>query len=141
MSDYANFPLDAYQQIQSCLSQAERELPKQSDSITKRTLDWLNVTNDQRIFKRLALRINAAVLNTLATGHPFQIPLDRSSLTAAQAELNQKLDFSRQWQNLNQEVTEIQGQITALTKELELKQAEHQQIQKQLDSYPQENFY
>jgi hypothetical protein len=49
LSDYANFPVDAYQQIQFALSQAERELPKNSDPITKRTLDWLNVTNDQRI--------------------------------------------------------------------------------------------
>ena len=141
LADYANFPLDAYQQIQFALSQAERELPKQSDSITKRTLDWLNVTNDQRIFKRLANRINASVLNTLATAHPFQIPLDRLSLTTGQTEVNQKLDFKKQWQSLHQKVTEIQSQLTALNQQLELKQAEHQQIQKQLDSYPQEDFY
>lgn len=141
LSDYANFPIDAYQQIQSCLSQAERELAKESDSITKRALDWLNATTDQRIFRRLALRINAAVLNTLASSHPFQIPLDRLSLTTAQASVNQKLDFSQQWQNLHQKVTEIQTQLTALNKELELKQAEHQQIQKQIDSYPQGDFY
>lgn len=141
LADYAKFPLDAYQQIQFALSQAERELPKQSDSITKRTLDWLNVTNDQRILKRLANRINAAVLNTLATAHPFQIPLDRLSLTTAQTEVNQKLNFSQQWQSLHQRITEIQSQLTALNQQLELKQAEHQQIQKQLDSYPQEDFY
>jgi hypothetical protein len=141
LSDYANFPIDAYQQIKEALSQAERELPKESDSITKRALDWLSVTTDQLIFKRLANRINAAVLNTLATAHPFQIPLDRLSLTTAQTEVNQKLDFSQQWQNQNLEVTEIQTQLTALNKELELKQALHQQIQKQLDSYPQGDFY
>lgn len=141
LSDYANFPLDAYQQIQEELSQAERELPKQSDSITKRAFDWLNVTTDKLVFKRLANRINAAVLNTLATAHPFQIPLDRLSLTTAQTEVDQKLDFSQQWQSLNQKVTEIQTQLTALNQELELKQAEHQQIQKQLDSYPQGDFY
>jgi superfamily I DNA and/or RNA helicase len=141
LSDYANFPLDAYQQIREALSQAERELPKESDSITKRALNWLNATTDQRIFRRLALRINAAVLNTLATGHPFQTPLDHPSLTAAQVEVNQKLDFSQQWQNLYQKVTEIQTQLTAFNNELELKQAEHQQIQKQLDSYPQGDFY
>jgi AAA domain len=141
LSDYANFPLDAYQQIREELSQAERELPKESDSITKRALDWLNATTDQRIFKRLANRINAAVLNTLATGHPFQTPLDHPSLTAAQASVNQKLDFSQLWQNLNRGVTEVQTQLTALNKELELKQVEHQQIQKQIDSYPQGDFY
>lgn len=141
LSDYANFPIDAYQQIQEALSQAERELAKESDSITKRALDWLNATTDQRIFKRLANRINAAVLNTLATGHPFQTPLDRPSLITAQASVNQKLDFSQQWQNLHQKVTEIQTQLTALNKELELKLFRHQQIQKQLDSYPQEDFY
>ena len=141
LADYENFPLDAYQQIREALSQAERELPKESDSITKRALNWLNATTDQRIFRRLALRINAAVLNTLATGHPFQTPLDHLSLTAAQASVNQKLDFSQQWQNLNQKVTEIQTQLAALNKELELKQAEHQQIQKQIDSYPQGDFY
>lgn len=141
LSDYANFPIDAYQQIQQALFQAERELPQDSDSITKRALDWINATTDKRIFQRLANRINAAVLNTLATAHPFQIPLDRSSLTTALTSVNQKLNFKKQWQNLNQEVTEIQSQITALTKELDLKQAEHQQIQKQLDSYPQADFY
>jgi predicted nucleic acid-binding Zn-ribbon protein len=141
LSDYANFPLDAYQQIREALTQAERELPKESDSITKRALDWLNVTTDQRIFRRLALRINAAVLNTLATGHPFQTPLDHPSLTAAVTSVNQKLDFSQQWQNLHQKVTEIQTQLTALNKKRELKQAEHQQIQKQIDSYPQGDFY
>lgn len=141
LSDYANFPLDAYQQIQEALTQAERELPKESDSITKRTLDWLNVTTDKLIFKRLANRINAAVLNTLATAHPFQIPLERLSLTTAQTEVNQKLEFKKQWQSLNREVTEIQSQITVLIKKLELKQAEHQQIQTQLDSYPQGDFY
>ncbi|MBN3947222.1 MAG: superfamily I DNA/RNA helicase [Nostoc sp. NMS7] len=141
LSDYANFPLDAYQQIREALSQAERELPKDSDSITKRALDWLNATTDKRIFQRLANRINAAVLNTLATAHPFQIPLDPSSLTTAFNSVNQKLDFSQQWQNLNWGLTEIQSQIAALTKELELKQAEHQQIQKQLDNYPQADFY
>ncbi len=141
LSDYANFPLDAYQQIREELSQAERELPKESDSITKRALNWLNATTDQRIFRRLALRINAAVLNTLATGHPFQTPLDHPSLTAAQASVNQKLDFSQQWQNLHQKVTEIQTQLAALNKELELKLFRHQQIQKQIDSYPQGDFY
>lgn len=141
LSDYANFPIDAYQQIQEALSQAERELPKESDSITKRALNWLNATTDQRIFRRLANRINAAVLNTLASSHPFQTPLDPPSLTAAQASVNQKLDFSQQWQNLHQKVTEIQTQLAALNKELELKQAEHQLFQKQLDSYPQEDFY
>ncbi len=141
LAPYENFPLDAYLQIREELSQAERELPKESDSITKRALNWLNATTDQRIFRRLALRINAAVLNTLASSHPFQTPLDHPSLTAAQASVNQKLDFSQQWQNQNLEVTEIQSQITVLTKELELKQTEHQQIQKQIDSYPQGDFY
>ncbi len=141
LSDYVNFPIDAYQQIQEALSQAERELPKESDSITKRALNWLNATTDQRIFRRLALRINAAVLNTLATGHPFQTPLDHPSLTAAQASVNQKLDFSQQWQNLHQKVTEIQTQLIAFNKELELKLFRHQQIQKQIDSYPQGDFY
>jgi hypothetical protein len=141
LSDYANFPHDAYQQIREALSQAERELPKESDSITKRALNWLNATSDQRIFRRLALRINAAVLNTLATGHPFQTPLDPPSLTAAQAEVNRKLDYSQQWQNLHQKITEIQAQLTALNKELELKLFRHQQIQKQIDSYPQGDFY
>lgn len=141
LSDYANFPIDAYQQIREALSQAERELAKESDSITKRALDWLNATTDQRIFKRLALRINAAVLNTLATGHPFQTPLDRSSLTTAVTSVNQKLDFSQQWQNQNLQVTSVQRQITALTKELELKQADYQLFQKQLESYPQGDFY
>ncbi|MBG1261485.1 hypothetical protein [Nostoc commune] len=55
--------------------------------------------------------------------------------------VNQKLNFSQQWQNLNRKVTSVQTQLTALNKELELKQAEHQQIQKQLDSYPQGDFY
>ncbi len=141
LSEYANFPLDAYQQIQEALKVAERELPKESDSITKRAWDWLSVTTHKVIFKRLANRINAAVLNTLATAHPFQIPLDRSSLTVAVAEVNQKLDFSQQWQNLHQKVIEIQTQLTALNNELELKQAEYQQIQKQLESYPQGDFY
>ncbi|NEU79891.1 AAA domain-containing protein [Nostoc sp. UIC 10630] len=141
LAPYANFPFDAYQQIREELSQAERELPKESDSITKRALNWLNATTDQRIFRRLALRINAAVLNTLATGHPFQTPLDHPSLTAAQASVNQKLDFSQQWQNLHQKVTEIQTQLTALNKELELKLFRHQLFQKQLESYPQGDFY
>ncbi len=77
----------------------------------------------------------------MATGHPFQTPLDHPSLTAAQAAVNQKLDFSQQWQNLNQKVTEIQTQLTALNNELELKLFRHQQIQKQIDSYPQGDFY
>jgi predicted nucleic acid-binding Zn-ribbon protein len=141
LSDYANFPLDAYQQIKEALSQAERELPKESDSITKRALDWLSVTTDKLIFKRLANRINAAVLNTLATAHPFQMPLDRSSLTNALVSVNQKLEFKKQSQSLNREITEIQSQITVLNKELELRQAEYQQIQTQLDSYPQGDFY
>ncbi|MBW4455554.1 MAG: hypothetical protein KME55_24160 [Nostoc indistinguendum CM1-VF10] len=141
LSDYANFPIDAYQQIREELSQAERELAKESDSITKRALDWLNATTDQRIFKRLALRINAAVLNTLATGHPFQTPLDRSSLITAVTSVNQKLNFSQQWQNQNLQVTSVQTQLTAFNKKRELKQAEHQQIQKQIDSYPQGDFY
>ncbi|MBW4598544.1 MAG: superfamily I DNA/RNA helicase [Calothrix sp. FI2-JRJ7] len=141
LGDYANFPLNAYQQIQEALSQAERELPKQSDSITKRALDWLNFTTDKLIFKRLANRINAAVLNTLASSHPFQMPLDRFSLTTAQTEVNQKLDLSQQWQRLNQKVTSIQTQLTSLNKQLELKQADYKLFQEQLDNYPQGDFY
>lgn len=141
LAAYENFPIDAYQQIQEALFQAERELPKDSDSITKRALDWINATTDKRIFQRLANRVNAAVLNTLATAHPFQIPIDPSSLTTAITSVNQKIGFSRQWRNQNLEVTEIQSQIAALTNELELKQSLHQQIQKQLDSYPQADFH
>ncbi len=141
LAAYENFPIDAYKQIQIALFQAQRELPKDSDSITKRALDWLNATTNKRIFQRLANRVNAAVLNTLATAHPFQIPIDPTSLTTAITSINQKIGFSRQWRNLYLEVTEIQNQIAALTKELELKQAQKQQIQKQLDSYPQADFY
>ncbi|MCC5634209.1 hypothetical protein LC613_43185 [Nostoc sphaeroides CHAB 2801] len=141
MAAYENFPIDAYEQIQIALFQAERELPKDSDSMTKRALDWLNATTSKRIFQRLANRVNAAVLNTLATAHPFQIPIDPSSLTTAITSVNQKIGFSRQWRNLNAEVTEIQSQIVALTNELELKQSLHQQLQTQIDSYPQADFY
>ncbi|MCC5612576.1 hypothetical protein LC612_39255 [Nostoc sp. CHAB 5834] len=71
----------------------------------------------------------------------IQTPLDRPSLITAVTSVNQKLDFSQQWQNLHQKVTEIQTQLTALNKELELKLFRHQQIQKQIDSYPQGDFY
>jgi superfamily I DNA and/or RNA helicase len=141
LADYANFPTSAYQQIQQELCQAERELPKESDSIAKRAFDWLNFTTDKLIFKRLANRIDAAVLNTIATPHPFQMPLDRLSLTAAQTSVNQKLDFSQQWQNLSQKVAEIQAQIAALNQELEFKQAEERQISAQLDNCPEGDFY
>jgi AAA domain len=141
LGDYANFPISAYQQIKENLSQAERELPKESDSITKRAWNFINVTTDKLVFKRLANRINASVLNTLASSHPFQIPLDRLSLTTAQMEVQQKLDFSQQWQYLNQKVTNIQTQLTVLTKQLEFKQADYQQIENQLDNYPQGDFY
>ncbi len=141
LGDYTNFPIEAYQQIKEGLSQAERELPKESDSIAKRAYNLINFTTDKLVFKRLANRTNAAVLNTLATAHPFQIPLDRLSLTTAQMEVQQKLDLSQQWQNLNQKVTNIQTQLTALTKQLELKQADYQLFQSQLDNYPQGDFY
>jgi AAA domain len=141
LGDYANFPISAYQQIKEGLSQAERELPRISDSIAKRAWNFINVTTDKLVFKRLANRINAAVLNTLASSHPFQIPLDRLSLTTALREVQQKLDFSQQWQHLNQKVTNIQTQLTVLTKQLEFKQADYQQIQNQLDNYPQGDFY
>ncbi len=74
LADYENFPLDAYQQIQEALSQAERELPKDSDSITKRALNWLNATTDQRIFRRLALRINACCFKHLGDRASFSDP-------------------------------------------------------------------
>ena len=69
------------------------------------------------------------------------MPLDRSSLTTAQTEVNQKLDLSQQWQRLNQKVTSIQTQLTSLNKQLELKQANYQLFTEQLDSYPQGDFY
>jgi predicted nucleic acid-binding Zn-ribbon protein len=141
LGDYANFPISAYQQIKEDLSQAERELPKESDSIAKRAFNLINFTTDKLVFKRLANRTNAAVLNTLASSHPFQIPLDRLSLTTALREVKQKLDISQQWQNLNQRITEIQTQLTALNKQLELKLSSYQPLQKQLDNYPQEDFY
>ena len=141
LGDYADFPVDAYQQIKEGLQKAERELPKESDSITKRAFDWINFTTDKLVFKRLANRVNAAVLNTLATAHPFQLPLDREGLAASQTEVNQKLDFSQQWQNINPKVTKIQTQLTTLNQQLESKQTHHQQLQTQLDSYPDEDFY
>lgn len=141
LGDYANFPRSAYQQIKEGLSQAERELPKESDSIAKRAFNLINFTTDKLVFKRLANRINAAVLNTLASLHPFQIPLDRLSLTTAQTLVNQKLDLSQQWQNLNQKVTNIQTQLTALNKQLELKKIDYQFLQNQLENYLQEDFY
>jgi predicted nucleic acid-binding Zn-ribbon protein len=145
LGDYANFPISAYQQIKEGLSQAERELPKESDSIAKRAYNLINFTTDKLVFKRLANRTNAAVLNTLASSHPFQIPLDRLSLTTAQMEVQQKLDCSQQWQNINQKVTNIQTKLTVLTEQLEFKQADYQQIQKQiqnqLDNYPQDDWY
>ncbi len=141
LGDYANFPLDAYLQIKQELSQAEQELPKESDSLAKRAFNLINFTTDKLVFKRLANRINAAVLNTLATGHPFQIPLDRLSLTAAQIGVNQKLDFSQQWQNLKERITEVQTKLTAFNKQLELKRVSEQLLQNQLDNYPQFDFY
>ncbi len=157
LGDYANFPISAYQQIKEGLSQAERELPQESDSIAKRAYNLINFTTDKLVFKRLANRTNAAVLNTLASSHPFQIPLDRLSLTTAHMEVQQKLDCSQQWQNINQKVTNIQTKLTVLTEQLEFKQADYQQIpkqilkqiqnqipkqiQNQLDNYPQDDWY
>ncbi|MEM6403124.1 MAG: AAA domain-containing protein, partial [Cyanobacteria bacterium P01_D01_bin.116] len=96
---------------------------------------------DKLVFKRLANRVNAAVLNTLATAHPFQLPLSREGLAASQTEVNQKLLSSQQWQNINPKVTELQTQLTKLNQQLESKQNHHQQLQTQLDSYPDEDFY
>ena len=141
LGDYADFPIDAYQQIKEGLQKAEREFPHVSDSIAKRAFDLINFTTDKLVFKRLANRVNAAVLNTLATAHPFQLPLDREGLAASQTEVNQKLDFSQQWWNLNPKVAEIQTQLTILNQQLESKQTHHQQLQTQLDSYPDEDFY
>jgi AAA domain len=149
LGDYANFPISAYQQIKEGLSSSERELPKESDSIAKRAYNLINFTTDKLVFKRLANRTNAAVLNTLGSSHPFQIPLDRLSLTTAQMEVQQKLDCSQQWQNINQKVTNIQTKLTVLTEQLEFKQADYQQIpkqilkqiQNQLDNSPQDDWY
>ncbi|NJO64859.1 MAG: superfamily I DNA/RNA helicase [Richelia sp. RM2_1_2] len=141
LGDYADFPSYAYQQIKEGLSRAERELPKQSDSITKRAFDLINFTSDKLVFKRLANHINAAVLNTLTTAYPFQLPLDREGLAASQMEVNQKLLSSQQWQNINPKVTAIQTQLTTLNQQLNLKQTHYQQLQTQLDSYPIEDFY
>ncbi|MEM7553037.1 MAG: AAA domain-containing protein, partial [Cyanobacteria bacterium P01_A01_bin.84] len=100
LGDYADFPSYAYQQIKEGLQKAERELPHVSYSISKRAFELINFTTDKLVFNRLANRVNAAVLNTLATAHPFQLPLSREGLAASQTEVNQKLLSSQQWQNI-----------------------------------------
>ena len=141
LEDYKNFPLEAYQQILQALDKAEGELPKESDSITKRALDWLIFNTDKQIFKRLSERIKAAVLNTLATNFPFQIPLNRETLAQSQKNVAQQLEAIQQWQILNQKLAATQTQLTAHLQQLELKQTQQQQLQTQLNSYSNTDFY
>ncbi|MEM8779575.1 MAG: UvrD-helicase domain-containing protein, partial [Cyanobacteria bacterium P01_G01_bin.49] len=139
LGDYNGFPYDAYEQIKQNLVKAEQELPKESDSITKRAFDLINFTSDKLVLKRLENRISTAILNTFATPYPFQIPLDRESLAASQIEVNRKLGFLQQWQNLNKRAVQLQNQLTVLNQQLELKQTDCEQIKIKLNSYQDED--
>jgi hypothetical protein len=141
LPQYSKFPLQAYQQIQSALEQAEQKLPSESDPIIKRAWDWLNVVTDKQIFKRLGERINTAVLNTLATDFPFQVPLDRSSLAESRRNVAQHLEAVQRARTLKQKLAETQNRLTILNQQLESLQAHQQQLQKQLNSYPDGDFY
>lgn len=141
LNEYSNFPEQAYQQIHSSLEKAEKELPSVSDSIMKRTLDWLNANNEKRVFKRLSQNINAAVLSTLATSFPFQMPLDRYGLTIAQTIVIKHLE---QWRVRSLKVelyTQTQTRLAALTQQLESKQRKLNQLQQLFDTIEQPDLH
>ena len=87
-------PVAAYRDIRLALEEAWQAIPRPSDPLLKRGWNWLMVTNETAVIRHLERRIRPAVLSTLATEHPFQLPLTFEELSVARQRVNDLLNHA-----------------------------------------------
>lgn len=118
LSDYSQFPLEDYRQIQTVLSETWQSLPRDDNSLLKQTLDWIGGITAQRVFERLGRKINIFVLRTLSTPFPFQPPSNREQLIEAKKQVSQQITSVETWHNLKQELNSQQQRREQLEQKL-----------------------
>lgn len=110
-------PVAAYRDIRLALEAAWQAIPRTSDPLLKRSWDWLMVTNETAVIRTLERRIRPAVLSTLATAHPFQLPLTFEELSAARQRVNDLLNQAHLPAAEARQREQRQGQIAAFEQE------------------------
>jgi RecA/RadA recombinase len=112
-----SIPVEAYRDIRTALEEAWQSMPRPSDSPLKRSWNWLTATHETAVIRRLERRLRPAILSTLATAHPFQLPLTFEQLSAARQRVNDLLNQVHVPEAAARQREQQQGQITALEQE------------------------
>jgi energy-coupling factor transporter ATP-binding protein EcfA2 len=154
--DYSQFPFDDYERIQLQLEGAWLKLPKkdppkraeQTKRWEQRIWDWLQTawhflsgTSDKWIVWRLNQKIKDAVLATLDTPFPVELPLNRKRLAIVRENVSSQLKAASGWQELQRQLVQTQNQLDAKSQKLDSLTTERQQVQNRLASLPKEDFY
>ncbi len=153
-SDYAQYPLEAYERIWLQLERAIHSLPPvELNQLFKSSRHWwerlwyslkklwqhLTRTSTRHILMRLHKEIHAPLTATLATPFPFRLPLTRESLEAAYSQVAEQLTAAQQWRS--QQQTSAFSPIGSLKRQLNELRGKKALLSQRLASYPTEDFY
>ena len=141
LSDYSQFPLEDYRQIQAVLSETWQSLPRDDNSLLKQTLDWIGGITAERIFERLGRKINIFVLRTLSTPFPFKPPSNREQLIEARQQVSQQITTVETWHNLKLELDSQQQRREQLEQKLADLTTQREEVSAKLKGYPESDFY
>lgn len=135
----SGFPVAAYRQIESALSKAQVELSE--GDLLKRFSDWLLSNTTAVVFARLERRVRPAWTNAQSTDFPFRLPINPEQLQATLTEVQAQLRRYEQWQTAAAAHEQRQSQLTGIQQQIVDLEAQRQQVQARLATYPNQDFY
>lgn len=137
----ATIPVEAYRAIRSGLENAWQALPREHDPVLKKGWDWLMVTNQTAIIRGLDRQIRPAVLATLATPHPFQMPVNLEQLSVARQQVSERLNQALLPQVEDQRIAELKRQIELLSLQRGLLDVQFEAAQATVERVPESDPY
>lgn len=137
----ATVPVEAYRAIRAGLENAWQAIPREHDPVLKKGWDWLMVTNQTAIIRGLDRQIRPAVLATLATPHPFQMPVNLEQLSVARQQVAERLNQALLPQVEDQRLTELKRQIERLSIQRGLLEAQFEAAQATVERVPERDPY
>jgi len=137
----APIPVEAYRVIRAGLENAWQAIPREHDPVLKKGWDWLMVTNQTAIIRGLDRQIRPAVLATLATPHPFQMPVNLEQLSVARQQVAERLNQALLPQAEDHRITALERQIELLSLQRGLLDVQFEAAQATVERVPERDLY
>ncbi len=140
LEDYEQLPIEAYRQLEIILNTAEMLLPKGNISWWKKILLWFTGRTEAQILRKTAEDCQPAILNTVNTSFPVEVPRTRNDLVQQAWLVKERLAKANELNSVQKKLEEISGDIAITKQQSHEASRELTLLENRLNNQP-EDFY